>query len=263
MLSALKDDLKLFLSLILISAVFIIFDNFNLLNFPKSLLQQVTIPIQYGLYKTSVNIGKQFEFVLLSRRAAQENKALTEQLASVLSENSQLRQKLAEIEGFLEQQNSLDAQTFNLVPVRPLGFSRFLIIDKGSDEGIKVNQAVIFKDNFIGLIKEVSPKKSKVMLSSDPDLKISVFASNETGKAKGVLSGQFGSEMIMDKVLHQEPLEVEDLIYTDGQEVEIPRGLILGKVAEVLSKDNEVFKQAKVKPIFDVTDLEILFVVIE
>lgn len=262
MLSSILEDYKTFLIFLTIALFLTFFDAFGYLNFPKKLLQNLTIPIQFGLYKTSVNIEKQFEFIFLIRRASQENKALTEQMAQVLSENANLRKKLAQLEAFSEQSNSLGEQTFSSVASRPLGFNRYLLIDKGSDDGIKVDQAVIFKDNYIGQIKEVSPKKSKVMLSQDPDSRISAFASNSEGKAKGVLMGQFGSEMLFDKILHQEPIAKNDLIYTEGIETQIPRGLILGQVSEVQSRDNEVFKQAIVQPVFKIGDLELVFVIV-
>lgn len=261
MFKSILQDFKIFLSLILISLTFIVLDFFQALNFPKSLLQQVTIPIQYGLYRSSLGITRQFEFVLNARRSAQENRALGEQLAAVLSENANLRKKLAETQSFVDQSKSLSAEAFNLTPARPVGFLRFLLIDKGQDDGIKVGQAVVFKDNFIGKISEVTPKKSKVILSSDPDSRISAFAQSDAGKAKGVLLGQFGSEMMLDKILHEEPIKVGDLVYSEGQEVEIPRGLILGQVSEVIEKDNDIFKQGKVKPVFDIADLEIVFIV--
>lgn len=236
-------------------------DSFRLLSLPKGLLQQVTIPIQYGLYKSSSGITRQFEFVLQARQSAQENKAKSEQMAQILSENATLRKKLAEAQSFLDQEKVLSDQTFNLSPARPIGFSRFLLIDKGIDNGLKPNQAVIFKDNFIGLLKEVDPKKSKVILVSDPDFRISAFSQSDQGKAKGILVGQFGSEMLLDKILHEEPIKIGDLVYSDGQEASVPRGLILGQVSEVLEKDNEIFKQAKIKPVFDIADLELVFIV--
>lgn len=262
MLSALISDLKLFISLVLISLLIFLLDSFNLLSFPKAFVQNITTPIQFGLYKTSRIVVKQFEFIVLARRASQENKAITEQLAQILSENSRLRKKLAEAEGFLTQEQALNSQTFDLLPVRPVGSSRFLYIDKGLEDGVKKDQAVIFKDTLIGKIHTASPKKSQVLLTSDPDFKIGAFVSNQEGKAKGILSGEFGQEMLMDKVLHQEPLNKNDLVYTEGEELEIPRGLILGQVSEIDDRDNEVFKRAKVKTIFDIADLDIIFVVL-
>lgn len=232
-----------------------------MLTIPKGILQQITIPVQYGLYRSSLGVSRQFEFILQARQAAQENKALSEQLAYVLSENSNLRKKLGESQSFLDQEKTLSDKTFNLIPARPIGFSRFLFIDRGSDDGIKVNQAVIFKDNFIGKVVEVDPKKSKVILASDPDLRISAFSQSDDGRAKGILIGQFGSEMLLDKILHEEPIKIGDLVYSEGVELEIPRGLILGQVSQVLQKDNEIFKQAKVRSVFDSTDLEVVFVV--
>ena len=254
-------DVKTFLILLLISAVLVLTDFMKLLSLPKGILQQVTIPIQYGLYRSSVNVSRQFEFVLQARQAAQENKAKSEQLAQVLSENANLRKKLAEAQSFLDQDKTLSDRTFNLTPARPIGFARFLLIDKGSDHGIKPNQAVVFKDNFIGRVKEIDPKKSRVILGSDPDSRISAFSQSDSGRAKGILIGEFGSEMVLDKILHEEPIKIGDLVYSEGQEMEIPRGLILGQVSEVIEKDNEIFKQAKVKPVYDTADLEVVFVI--
>jgi rod shape-determining protein MreC len=186
---------------------------------------------------------------------------MTEQLAQVLSENSQLQKKLAETQALLDQQQTLDMQTFSLVSARPIGLSRFLIIDKGSDDGLKIGQSVIFKDNYIGQIKEISPKRSIVSLATDPDSKLAAFVINSNGRAQGILNGQFGSEMLLDKVIHEEPMEKNDLVYTSGSEDNIPRGLIVGRVEETLVKDGEVFKQAKVKPIFNLANLDLLFVI--
>ncbi len=220
----------------------------------------MTSPIQYGLYKSSRGITKQFEFIILTRKVSQENKALTEQLAQVLSENANLRKKLNETQAFADQQ-VLSAQTFNLVATRPIGMTRYLILDKGSDDGFKVGLPVVYKDSYLGKINFVSAKRSEVMLSSDPDSHIAAYVADNNGKAKGVLNGQFGSEMVLDKILHEEPLTENDLVYSEGSELEIPRGLVLGQVSQVLGKDNGVFKQAKIKPMFDLANLDVVFVI--
>lgn len=261
MVKALLSDLRIFLILSFISLTLTALDNFNFLNFPKSLVQIVTTPIQYGLFKTSIVFSKQFEFVVLSRRAAQENKALSEQLAQVLSENANLRRKLSETEGFLAQQNSLSPQTFNLVAARPIGKSRYLSLDKGESDGLSLGQAVIYKDNYIGTIKEISAKTSQVILASDPDSKVAAFVASKDGRARGILAGEFGSEMILDKILHSEPISKGDLVYSEGTEGNLPRGLVLGLVNEVLDRQNQIFKQAKIRSVFEVGNLDIVFVV--
>lgn len=261
MLQSLFKDAKIFLILSFASFLLLLSDNIGILVSLKSTLQRITIPIQYGLYKTSSNAGKQFEFIFLVRKSVQENRALKEQLASVISENSALRKKLAETQALLVQQNHVGPQTWNLVSARPIGITRYLLIDKGVNNGLKVNQSVIFKDNLIGVVKEVSQRKAQILLVTDPDFRIAAFVSNVNGRARGVLTGQFGSETLLDKVLQQEPAEVGDLVYSEGTEEERPRGLILGVVTEVLGKDNQVFKQAKVKPLVDAKNLDVVFII--
>ncbi len=256
-------NLKVFFLLIFLSLVILILDSVNLLNLPKQLAFYITNPISFGIYNTNRNIGKQFYFVFQARFAAQENKALKEQVGQLLSENANLRKKIAEVEAQLSQEKHLDPSTYNLLPARLIGLSRYLKIDKGSTSGVKVGQAVIFEDNFIGKIVLVSPSASNVELLSDPDSKVAAFSQNKEGKAKGVLLGQFGTEILMDKILHEEKIAQGDLVYSEGLEGFLPRGLVLGKVTEVLERENEVFKQAKVTPIFDIRDLELVFVIQE
>lgn len=256
-------NLRTFLILIFLSLVVFVLDSINLLNLPKQLIYYVTNPISFGIYNTNRNIGKQFHFVFQARFAAQENKALKEQVGKILSENAELRKKLAETESFVSQEKHLDPGTYNLLPARPIGLGRYLKIDKGATAGIKVGQAAVFENNFVGKVVIVSPTVSNIELLSDPDSKISAFSQNKEGKAKGVLIGQFGTDILMDKILHEEKVAQGDLVYSEGLEGFLPRGLILGRVVEVLERENEVFKQAKVQPVFDVRDLELVFVVLE
>lgn len=262
-MSKIIPNIKLFLILIFFSLIIFVLDIVNLLNLPKQMVYYITNPISFGIYNTSRNIGKQFHFMFQARFAAQENKALKEQVGKLLSENAELRKKLAETKSLVSQDKYLDPGTYNLLPARPIGLGRYLKIDKGATAGIKVGQAAVFENNFVGKVVAVSPTVSNIELLSDPDSKISAFSQNKEGKAKGVLIGQFGTDILMDKILHEEKVAIGDLVYSEGLEGFLPRGLILGRVTQVLERENEVFKQAKVQPVFDVRDLELVFVIEE
>ncbi len=254
-------DIRIFFTLIIISASIILLDNLSLFQIPKLLLQTITSPIQYGLYKYTSSVGRQASFIFEVRHISQENKALELQLAELLTENASLRTTLSETQNLLEQEKSLPPKTFDLFPARVIGIGRYLTIDKGSNDGVKVDSIVVYKDNFVGKVKSVGPRTATLMLPFDPDSKIAAFSQNLDGKAKGILTGQFGSQLLMDKILHQEPIKDGDLVYSDGTEGQLPRGLILGKVAKILERQNEVFKQAEVKTIFEVSDLDIVFII--
>ncbi|MDO8570739.1 MAG: rod shape-determining protein MreC [Candidatus Daviesbacteria bacterium] len=255
------SDLKTYFILSFFALLIFLFDILGFLNFPKTILQTLTVPIQYGLYQGVTDVGKQFSFLLDARTSAKENKALKIQMGELLVENSKLKQEKENNDILLNTYNKLNPQTFDLQPSRIIGISRFLTIDKGTNDGIILGQVVVYKDSFIGQIKLVSPKSSQVLLSEDPDSKIAVFSQNDEGRARGILLGQFGSKLLMDKILHEENIKVGDSIYSDGTEGKIPKGLLLGKVTKVLEKPNEIFKQAEVEPIFESQNLDVVFII--
>ncbi len=242
------------------SLVVFVLDSINFLNLPKQAVFYITNPLSFGIYNTERSINRQFYFIFAARFAAQENKALKEQAGKLFAENATLRKKLAETESLLSQERHLDWRTYNLLPTRPIGLGRYLKIDKGSISGVKTGQAVVFEDNLVGKVVAVSTNAASVELLTDPDSKVAAFSQNKEGKAKGVLLGQFGTEISLDKILHEEKIDLGDLVYSEGLEGFLPRGLILGKVTKVVDRENEVFKQAKVQPIFDIRDLDLVFV---
>ncbi len=262
-MSRLLPHLQLFVILAVVSILILILDFFNFLSWPKSTVSYLTNPVSFGLYQTRQTLGSQFYFVSALRTSSQENKALKQQLGQLLSENARLRKQLAETEAQLSQQKYLDPVNYNLMPARPIGLSRYLKIDRGKTEGIKAGQAVVFNDNFIGKIISVEEKVASVQLLSDPDSKVAAFSQGLEGKAKGVLVGQFGNEMLFDKILHEEKINIGDLVYSEGTEEFLPRGLILGKVIQVMERENEIFKQAKVTSNFDIRELELVFMIEE
>ncbi|MBU1031610.1 rod shape-determining protein MreC [Patescibacteria group bacterium] len=256
-------DFKVLILLIFLSLMLLLLDTFHLLNFPKQAVFYITNPVSFGIYNTGNTIGRQFYFIFAARFAAQENIALKEQMGRLISENADLRKKLAEAEALVSQSQHLDPQKYNLLSARPIGLGRYLKIDKGASSGVRIGQAVVYEDNFIGKIVSVSEGGASVQLLTDPDSKITAFSQNIDGRAKGVLVGQFGMEARLDKILHEEKIGTGDLVYSEGLEEFLPRGLILGQVTQVLDQPNEVFKQAKIAPVFDIRDLELVFVIQE
>lgn len=256
-------NLRIFLILLFLSILISLFDSLKFLDFPRRLAFYISNPISFGIYNTNKNISKQFYFVFAARFAAQENKALKEQVAKLYSENAQLRKNLAETESLLSQEKHLDPQTYKTVAARPVGLGTFLKIDKGSSSGIKVGQAVVFEDNYVGQVVNVSTESANVELITHPDAKVAAFSLNKEGKAKGILLGQFGTELLLDKILHEEKINEGDLVYSEGLEGFLPRGLILGKVSQVLKRENMVFKQAEVQPVFETGDLDLVFVIVD
>lgn len=260
-MNTLVSEFKIGLIFLLLSIAIFLLDSLGMLN-PLRQFSSLTIsPIQIGIYQTGIKIKNQFEFILSVKTAHNQNRALKAQLSGILIENATLRQELSKTKSLVEQQAIISPTTYSLLPTTILGTSRYLVIDKGEESGLKSGMPVVYKDSLIGQINEVSPFRSTVILTSDPESKISSMINTSNGKTKGLLIGQFGQGLLLDKILHQEPVSVGDMVYTEGTESILPKGLVLGTVSEVYPRDNEVFKQARIRPIFDITSLDMVFVI--
>ena len=256
-------NLQLFFLLVFLASLILILDNFKVFSLLKVTAGFVTNPISFSLYSTKQNLSSQLSFVWEARSAAQQNKALQEQIATLLSENASLKTQISESRAQLTQNQHLDPKTYNTVATRPIGLDRYLRVDKGEQDGIKIGQAVIVNNNLIGQIAALNAKSATVKRLIDPDSKVASFSFGKEGKAKGILIGQFGTDMLLDKILHEEHIQKDDLVYSEGTEGFWPRGLILGKVSEVIETPNEIFKQAKVAPVFNINDLDLVFIIVD
>ena len=132
-------NLQTFLLLIFISLLILLIDNFHVLDFAKRISFYITNPISFTIYKINQGVANQFHFIFSARQSSQENKALKEQIGTLLSENAKVRQKLAELEAQVTQEKFINSKTYNLIPARPIGLSRFLNIDKVENKAAKYN----------------------------------------------------------------------------------------------------------------------------
>lgn len=142
-----------------------------------------------------------------------------------------------------------------------ISFPSVLIIDKGEKDGIKKNQAVVFKNVLIGKIEKSTDYLSRVIL-----LGSSVFsftAKTERG-AIGVIKGEGNGKVTLDNVLLSDDLKKDDLVYTRGDlnesGVGIPEDLIIGKIESIEKNPSALFQKAKIRTVIDLTRLFDVFV---
>lgn len=151
-----------------------------------------------------------------------------------------------------------------LLMARPLGNSNGLMtINAGSSDGVGVGDSVVLGQVLVGKVASITPHQATVRLPIYENEKIAVVARGETDgvrRAAGVLVGQ-GDRLILDKVVLSDSLEIGDLIMTVGEGYE--RDLVVGKVAEVITREDQLFKKARVETAVDYSRLERVFVLIK
>ncbi|KPJ85393.1 hypothetical protein AMJ57_03215 [Parcubacteria bacterium SG8_24] len=176
---------------------------------------------------------------------------LLEELEALTVENAKLRTLVQENEELKEALRFRERAAGELVMARVVSESpdstfHGLILDRGSEHGIALDQAVIVGDGIIiGKIADVRPNSSAVRLLTDSRAALAVSLQNGGGTS-GVLKGDRGLGMIVDLIPQGEKIAPGDVIVTSGIEPGIERGLVVGIVDEVFRNTRDPFQSAAI-----------------
>lgn len=196
------------------------------------------------------------------RAAVHENVALQRRLAELTAENVGLRNRNVEISrlrailGYSEEID-LPATLARVVMIDTAGRFKSLILDRGSDEGIRVNDPVLSAEGLVGRVVLTTPSVSKVQLIVDGDSSVGVHF--ERTHRQGVARGTGSDELAMAFVPFTADVVPGDRVFTAGIDGTYPRGILVGKVTSV-EKGKDLFKTVLCAPATDFSRLEDLIV---
>jgi rod shape-determining protein MreC len=226
------------------------------------------LPVQADLYQTGVEQKANWNWANLNQKELIEiNKKLETENQNLIIEKSKLLEAQAENSDLRKNLNFFENNQHNYVTARIVGnnFDQNIysyIINKGSDDGIEKEQAVIAGEGvIIGKIYKVFPKKSEVLLLTDQRSAIATNVQNKES-SMGVVEGEYGLVVRMNLIPQNEIINVGDLVITSGIESKIPRGLVVGKVSSVSTEINELFQTAIIYPAVNYKQLNIVSVII-
>jgi rod shape-determining protein MreC len=159
-----------------------------------------------------------------------------------------------------------------IVPARvlypdPTNTQKFVIIDKGSNDGIKEGMAVTDPNFFIGLVTEVDPTQSRVMLAIDATQSIGaeLMSSHGVGIAYGMWqrAGRMEIRHVPRTVEVQEGEYVITACATEARTAGVPCGLVIGLVSGEPVMDNQADTQTiQIMPAANFDDLTVVAVIV-
>lgn len=252
-------NIKSVLILLIVSLVLISADHFRMLEVPKSIFGTLFVPVQIGLDRTVKKITYELNTITEIGRIRDRNRDLEYNSALLSAENIKLKALESENKILREQLQS-KIKTKLLTPVNTIGFSqiggaKYLMIDQGSNNGVRRDQLVVLNEILIGKIEAVGPVSANIILTTHPEFKI---PANTQRGTKGLAVGRYQQEVRLTKILPEEKVEVGDQVQTSG-EAGFPKGLIIGKVEEVFKSDKDIFQEAKVSLLINPEKFSIVF----
>jgi rod shape-determining protein MreC len=136
--------------------------------------------------------------------------------------------------------------------------SRLLFIDKGSDDGIKPDMAVIAPTGVVGKIVRVQPGTAQVLEINDQTSGIGAIL--EKSRLQGILKGTPSGDAVLHYIMSDEKVDVGEQVLTSGGDRIFPKGLPVGTVISV-NPGSDLFLNIRVKPAAQLNRIEEVLVI--
>ncbi len=197
------------------------------------------------------------------RGVRRENRELRAQIERMRLDQVRLEQDAVQarrLQALFDFKEEFISQT---LPAQVIGTSgsdqsRIVYIDKGSDQGVRTDMAVIAPDGIVGKVLRVLPSTAQVLLVNDQ--LSGVGATLEKSRLQGILAGTPNGTLVLKYVMKDEKIEPGETVMTSGGDRIFPKGLPIGKVAESTG-GKDMFLDIRVTPGANLSKLEEVLVV--
>jgi rod shape-determining protein MreC len=157
-----------------------------------------------------------------------------------------------------------------VVAKSPSRWQSWIQIDKGSADGLRLDQAVVgatpaagaslVGKGLVGQIVEITAHAAKVQLITDSES--SVAAKVQGSRAEGMVEGSMSGELTMDYVDRDIMVTPKLVVVTSGFGPIYPADIPIGIVSNVGEEDVNIYKDIEVQPFVDFRVLEEVMVLI-
>ena len=141
----------------------------------------------------------------------------------------------------------------------PSPFLRYVIINIGSNDGIRRGMPVVTDQGLVGRVDAVTANASRLQLITDPASAVNVSLKNS--KTEALLVGSITGDLSLDMISQDVTVQPGDVVLTSGLGGGYPPNLLVGQVVSVRKLDYELFQQAAIQPIVDYNQLHFVLVI--
>jgi rod shape-determining protein MreC len=198
------------------------------------------------------------------RRTSVENDRLHSELGRLQLRNRELESRaveadrLAALLGFHSANPNVQMVAAQVIGANADASSRTIFINRGDQDHLRKNMAVITPDGIVGKVVEVYQDTSQVLLITDRESGVGALFSGS--RTHGVIKGMSEPYLLMDYVINEEKVSPGQEILTSGEDQIFPKDLLIGTV--VKSKNGNPFSVINVRPAARLDRLEEVLVLL-
>lgn len=230
------------------------------------------VPFQNGLNKVGNALDGFTEGFRSKKKLIEENKALQSKVDDLTAENSRLTQNVSELARLQElyqldqQYNEYDKIAAEVIAKNSGNWYSTFTINRGSEDGILVDQNVIAGSGLVGIVTEVGAHWATVRSILDDSSNVSAMTVSTS--ANCVVCGDL---RLMDEgklqFIHlkddEDKVQEGEKIVTSAVSDKFLKGILIGYVSEIEEDPNNLTKTGTLTPAVDFEHLQEVLVIKE
>lgn len=138
-------------------------------------------------------------------------------------------------------------------------FLQYIIIDKGSNDGLRHGMPVVTQQGLVGRIDALISDAARIQLITDANSTVNVKL--QTAGVEGLVRGSVTGEISLDMVPVETEVQIGDILMTSGLGGTYPPNIFVGQVLTMQSKLNVLFQTGSVQPVVDFANLSAVLVI--
>ena len=233
--------------------------------FFESVIVRIFSPIQSLLTQARTSILDLLDHHFFLTEVSRENDRLLKEIDLLTRRNSDLletvkrQERIKKLQG-ANKNGKVKSLTALVIGRDSTQWSKMIFIDKGTDDGIRGNVAVVTDVGIVGHIIHSTATTSKVLLITDSRSAVDSLFQNT--RVPGVSTGT-GEDLCEIKFVPIDAeLKVGDRVISSGLGGIFPKGRMVGTVVGVAKRKQELFQDVVVAPSVDLSRLEDVLVLL-
>ncbi len=136
-------------------------------------------------------------------------------------------------------------------------------LDKGSNDGVELNDVVITEDGMVGYVSSVAPTYCDVTTVVDTNMQAGaiVTRTREVGVAEGDYTLMNEGALKLAYLETDAEVVIGDTVETSGMGGVFPKGIMIGTVERVLPEGNGISNYAVIKPFVNVKEVKSVYII--
>ncbi len=195
----------------------------------------------------------------------EENITLRNEVAQLQSEIISLQENLAQADilytllDFARNNPDHEYEAATVIGREISPYLQYIIIDKGSNDGIRFGMPVVTQQGLVGRIDAVISDAARVQLITDAGSAVNIRL--KTANVEGQVNGSITGEISLAMVPVDAQVDIGEVILTSGLGGTYPPNIFVGQVVSMQSQQNALFQTGSVQPIVDFSTLGAVLVI--